>query len=179
MVLLIQIVTNKGKGGNESTFSVPNTDFQSHHVATHKKLLQATNKDSRFPGDHIYLIFSVNNLPNEYTHGVTVTPHSLITKFTGLYYIYCSIHFHQDDTTSKITNYVTYVTRVSHFNPGGTGVLLKSVHTASHKTAKTTFTGGIFFLQEGDRIKIGVTGSDAIEYKSESTYTGMFLLTRE
>ncbi|CAL1540028.1 unnamed protein product [Lymnaea stagnalis] len=123
------------------------------------------------------LALDPKNQPHEYTNGVTVTPHSLVITFSGLYYIYCSVCFHQDVNAAKITNSVAYVHRVSPYNPGGTGVLLKSVHNAFHKTSETTFTGGIFSLREGDRLQVCVIDSDGVDFKSESTYTGLFLLT--
>ncbi|CAL1540026.1 unnamed protein product [Lymnaea stagnalis] len=129
-----------------------------------------------FLGNTSNLNFAVNNLPNECSHGLTVTQNSLIIKFSGHYYIYCSIRFRQTDINSPTKSYASFLHRINSGEPERTGVLLKSVITGLKSSKDTTFMGGVFFLREHDIIQVVVTDSDSVDYKSESTFIGLFLL---
>ncbi|CAL1531442.1 unnamed protein product [Lymnaea stagnalis] len=120
--------------------------------------------------------------PYEHVRGLDVGHNGIVLKFTGLYYIYSSIHSKpsnacQSMELSRKTNF-HYVHRISPNNPMYTGMLLRSVYTCSDNdglSGDTLFTGGIFYLNEGDVIQVCFSDSQTVDF-DYSSYFGLFML---
>ncbi|CAL1540014.1 unnamed protein product [Lymnaea stagnalis] len=93
-----------------------------------------------------------------------------------MYYLYSSINFVLTKQSSHTSSYSTSVYLSRPRRPSDTGALLKSTHTGGQQSQETLFTGGVFHLQAGDLIQVCVSGRDIVNFKSDSTYTGLIML---
>ncbi|KAH9499664.1 hypothetical protein Btru_074372 [Bulinus truncatus] len=93
----------------------------------------------------------------------------------GLYYVYNSVTFKSNITQPRKTLF-SYVHRVSPNSPSNSGVLLRSALSCENclGISETSYTGGVFYLQEGDIIQVCI--SQQATFDNESTYVGLFLL---
>ncbi|CAL1540022.1 unnamed protein product [Lymnaea stagnalis] len=139
-------------------------------------MIGTIERDREFPGEHVFLGFDVNNTPNEHTNGVDVTPSSMRIIHSGMYYLYSSIKFTLRKQSSEPSSFSTSVHLWRPGSPADNGELLKSTHTGGRQIQETVFTGGVFHLQAGDLLQVCVSGRDIVNFKSDSTYTGLILL---
>lgn len=154
-------------------------------VTAHKCI--GTSQSTQFPdfkNNHIVVPLNTTNLsPCDHHRGVTVTSEGFVLQYDGLYYIYSSIKFRTFlDNNSRDFPYQTwfhYVNRESPNHPMNTGVLLRSVHTccpSCNRSAETSYTGGIFFINANDKLRITLSGEGLAEVNDQSSYFGIFML---
>ncbi|KAH9489711.1 hypothetical protein Btru_036422 [Bulinus truncatus] len=131
---------------------------------------------------HFTILFNkeIIDKRTEHVRGLEITRKGLLIHYTGLYYIYSSVSFRSDSVTMGETKQL-FIHRISLNQPWNSGVLLRSLYTPCAKCAnlqESSFTGGIFHLQQGDLIQLCLSSPDNLNLDNSSTsYIGLFMLS--
>ncbi|CAL1543987.1 unnamed protein product [Lymnaea stagnalis] len=124
-----------------------------------------------------------NNSPNSHDRGVVIQHDGILILFEGLYYIYSGVNFRPNSTLPSsefpYQTWIHYVLRQSPNSPLNSNVLLRSVLTICPNctnSQETAYTGGIFYLSEGDIIQGTLSGQGTVQYNKQSSLLGLFML---
>ncbi|KAK7011851.1 hypothetical protein BgiMline_003543 [Biomphalaria glabrata] len=150
-------------------------------ISAHKRLMQ-TNLPGQDSKD-THFVLNVDPMYNdpaiEHNSGVDLVPDGFKIIYTGIYYVYSSIEFQNDQTVPVNSTHYHYTHRISPGNPSLSGVLLRmvlTVDTSSSPIRETTYAGGAFYLQSGDLIQICLSSPTKIN-KNSSSFMGLILLS--
>ncbi|CAL1542723.1 unnamed protein product [Lymnaea stagnalis] len=169
------------------------SDFTFSPASAHKRLyppyMPANGQRRLMPefNKTVYVLFKTNtSKPDpliEHDRGVEVLADGLRIMFSGLYYVYSSIHFRPDSVyPCKDFQYQTwshFVEKISPNNPSQTGCLLKTAHTCCDECTlddETSYTGGVFRLEAGDILRVVISGHGLVFFKQQTSFAGLMML---
>ncbi|XP_059166878.1 uncharacterized protein LOC131949127 isoform X2 [Physella acuta] len=141
-------------------------------VSAHKLLRLYT----RLPG-------SENLQGEEHASGVEVLTDGFVIQTSGLYLVYSGVKFKPNSTRySADFTYQTwfhYLQKENPRSPMRSGVLLRTVHTVCPNctgSQESSYTGGVFGLEQGEKLFVTMSGQGIVELDTESSHLGLFLL---
>ncbi|KAH9503044.1 hypothetical protein Btru_075801 [Bulinus truncatus] len=141
-----------------------------------KQIQESISSDK---GQHVALTLNpaILNPLVEHVRGAEVISEGIRVLYTGLYYVYCGMNVTLHECNQGNTSSV-YIHRISP-NGAKSGVLLQSLislHGEAFVT-KTTFTGGVFYLQAEDVVQVCLSNQHRLASDDLSSFVGLFLLS--
>ncbi|CAL1536013.1 unnamed protein product [Lymnaea stagnalis] len=159
-------------------------------VSAHKCIGTSQDTSSKlaevpeFRRNHVLIHLKVTPFDKcEHSQGVRVTEEGFVLQHDGLYFVYSNINFKPDTQKSSsefpYQTWFHYVNRESPNHPMNAGVLLRSAYTCypnSSNRGETSYTGGIFYLNADDILRVSLSGEGIAQFNNQSSYLGLFML---
>ncbi|XP_059166876.1 CD40 ligand-like isoform X1 [Physella acuta] len=160
-------------------------------VSAHKLLRLYTRlpgsenlQDPVFSSTHrVLLTFNLTTSGEEHASGVEVLTDGFVIQTSGLYLVYSGVKFKPNSTRySADFTYQTwfhYLQKENPRSPMRSGVLLRTVHTVCPNctgSQESSYTGGVFGLEQGEKLFVTMSGQGIVELDTESSHLGLFLL---
>uniref|UniRef100_A0A0B7ACH2 THD domain-containing protein n=1 Tax=Arion vulgaris TaxID=1028688 RepID=A0A0B7ACH2_9EUPU len=193
LVLTKPMVSQDGSTTDTSDnnlFSTEAANFSLSKASAHKALLPSKEFNSskdfvpKFTGERVPLLMN-NNYHNditEHVREVEVYESGFKVIYPGLYYVYTNVRFKPDSSwPCRLFTYKTWDQIVRH-KPVLTGqnkTILKTVHTCSDNSTsdnESSFTGGLFRLDAGDRLEVLTSGLGLTHFSNQSSFFGLVML---
>ena len=170
-------------------------DFKFSPVSAHKRLYAPEfpfpvvfrDRVPHFIDKPVYLLFKSNKFsPDpllEHERGVEVISDRLRIMYSGLYFVYSSIHFRPESTQPckdfQYQVFSLYVVNVTPNDSTKTGNILRITHTCCNECQmyeETSYVGGVFQLEAGNDIQIAISGYGLFHSRQQSSFAGLFMI---
>ncbi|CAL1536011.1 unnamed protein product [Lymnaea stagnalis] len=187
--LLQKMKDNQDK--RQSEYTAPRHHFSP--VTMHKFVLPPskiidTHDPNLIDNNHRIVTFNTKDHDNrtEQVHGVEIFEDRIKIVYSGFYYIYSSVHFRpsraesRTDHHNKLWYMSVHKERLNH--PKHSGQILKAIYTCDLLCSQgqhSSYTGGVFHLGAGDTLQVCLSTLGIVEFRQESTFFGLFLLSVE
>ena len=119
----------------------------------------------------------------EHARGVQVLDGGFHIQYSGIYFIYSSIHYRPDSVYPckhfKFKTWSHFIMKNTPNNPALTGCLMKTAHTCCDECTlddETSYTGGVFRLEAGDVIYVEISGHGLVYFKEQTSFAGLMML---
>uniref|UniRef100_A0A0B7AQH4 THD domain-containing protein n=1 Tax=Arion vulgaris TaxID=1028688 RepID=A0A0B7AQH4_9EUPU len=174
------------KDSDSNSVKFPSVSAHKQLLPNHERELHLTEPLFKNGSTHFLVRFNNDyNTPlTEHARGVTVLNTSLEIRYSGMYYVYLSVHmapkFKRSSNTFKTQTWHQYIHRERAQDPANSGILLEMTHTACHNSSnhqETSYIGGTFYLKKGDHIEVCLSGLGLVRYKKESSFMGLFMVS--
>lgn len=155
--------------------------------SAHKRLLPSENFAADVPifgNKTVTLIMNATHHEEmEHIRGVNVSELGYEIVHSGLYHVYSSIRF-KPDSGHPCSEYMFQTWEQTVIKTPSSGAeeetILRSLYTCcDHCTnvKETSYAGGAFRLQPGDKIKVTVSGHGLVDYRRDSSFFGLTMLS--
>ncbi|XP_059173852.1 uncharacterized protein LOC131954289 [Physella acuta] len=122
---------------------------------------------------------------SEHSRGIKVLDDALEIFYEGFYFVYSNVNFKANSSRFSsefiYQTWFQYVSRNCARIPMMSGVLLRTVHTVCHNCTlnqETAFTGGVFYLLQGDTIQVVFSGQGIAQFNTVESYIGLVMISR-
>uniref|UniRef100_A0A0B7BLR4 THD domain-containing protein n=1 Tax=Arion vulgaris TaxID=1028688 RepID=A0A0B7BLR4_9EUPU len=157
----------------------------SAHLQLHPTAYEKTLKEPEFNDERNILLLDPTKMDPllEHVNGVDVRNDSLVIKYPGLYYVYTNIQFKPvSDRPPKDflhQNWFVYLYKIPVLRSNSYVQLSKIAHTVCDNCISdqdTSFVGGSFYLEAGERIQVCSLSLGVIQFRKDTTYLGLMML---